>query len=388
MTTTVYYNFPEITLNLAASGKTNPSSQKIQLRQTGQPTTNIQLNEINYSAVAIYVAGDDHNPKYLIIECFADVNDTTNSSKIYIAVPLNVIADEKKPKSDVDNIINSTGGAVKLTVNNYIKTDANCIVNQSKEYPVTIILKDDSAILVHNTLPDNFYKLSSFPDLNIDATQEPNGKMHQKDLDWIMSCELLTEDGPEEKQLIDPGATAATITMFLMSIMIAGITYLFAPIVYKELIYTMVINKLNQNHYSLNVYFFITLMLMAFLCFGQGMATKSSIFYFFTIGIILSFFSGTTAVLKLDDISNERGNWFKIYKDSFHVFKTFIASECSTLEYWKAVLLKIFIAFLYFSALSGMSAAIAIKSNTAFIVSFITFFIVSLLPLIFIAWFT
>jgi len=384
MTTTVYYNFPEITLNLVSSGKTNPSSQKIQLRQIGQPTTNIQLNEINYSAVAVYIAGDEKNPKYLIIECLADINDN-NSSKIYLAVPLKVITDEKKPKSDVDNIINSTGGAVKLTVNNYIKTDANCIVNQNKDYLTTIVLKDDSAILVHNTLPDNFYKLSSFRDLNIDVTPQPNGKMNQKDLDWIMSCELLTEDGPEEKQLVDPGATATTITMFLMSIMIAGTTYLFAPIIYKDTgFYNMVRGKLNHNHYAVNVYFGITLIIMAILCFIQGVVNNIRIYYFLTIGLILSFFSGTNAVLKLEGVSNDKGDGFQDSHNTFQVYSEFFELQCSTLSSFWRILYKSLIVILYLYALSAMFGGMAVKNNALFFGNLIAFFFISFLPLVFI----
>jgi hypothetical protein len=378
MTTVVYYNFPELTLNLTGGTK-NPSSQKIQLTNPGQPTTNIQLNEINYSAVAIYVARDDHNPKYLILECLADINDL-NSNKIYLAVPLKIVG-EKEPNSDVDNIIGSKGGEVKLTVNKYIKSDSDCIVNTKNKdlkFPITIVLKDDSAIPVHSTSSEYLYALSSFPDLNT-SIEPVNGKMHQKDLDWIMSCELLTEDGPEEKQLVDPGATATTITMFLMSIMIAGTTYLFAPIIYKDLkLYDMVNNKLNQNHYALNVYFGITLVLMGLLCLVQGMASNSRIYYFMTVGIILSFFAGTSAILKLDGISNDRGSGFKTYENTFQVFRSFIFAKCY--DVW----LKVLIIILYLGALSGMFAGLAIKNHSVFFGNLIAFFIVSLLPLIFI----
>ena len=86
--TTVYYNFPEITLSMAGTD----CSKKITLPRIGQPTTNIQLNNINYSACAIYITAKNASkkgtiPEFFIVECWEDIQDE-KSNKIYVVFPL------------------------------------------------------------------------------------------------------------------------------------------------------------------------------------------------------------------------------------------------------------------------------------------------------------
>ena len=148
--TTVYYNFPAISLSLQGLGST--SSNEIQLPHVGQPLTNIQLNNVNYSAYSVIVASADSvptNPGHLIVKCYADVNDLT-SKLIYLAVPLKVPPPDgsTQPSSDVDNIINASEGnlTVNLNLNNYIKSGGSCVVSSITESPVTVTLDSTSAI--------------------------------------------------------------------------------------------------------------------------------------------------------------------------------------------------------------------------------------------------
>lgn len=383
--TTVYYNFPAISLPL--QGVPSPSSNEIQLSHIGQPVTNIQLNNINYSTYSVIVASSQLNsntPGHLIIKCYADVNDTT-SNLIYLAIPLKTPDETKQTTaSDVDNIIEApTNGTptVTLNLNNYIKNGGSCVVPSINSFPVTVTLDSTSAIPIHNYVNNTFYTISSIPGLAVDSNvaNDKNATMQQQDLDWIMSCELLTEDGPTEKHQVDPGTTATTITLFMMTIIIACTTYIAGPILYTNLgMFKLAKDNLGDNHYSINVYWGLILNLVALMCISQGIKLNSAIYYFIAIALILSFLSGTSAVMKLKGVANADDSGFENKGPMFAVFFEIFSSECysKTGRILKYIIFGFLVAWFFVMAIS-----LASGNQVAFVTNMFIFMCIALLQL-------
>lgn len=363
--TTVYYNFPAISLSLQGLG--SPSSNEIQLPHVGQPLTNIQLNNVNYTAYSVIIASSGASsttPGHLIVKCYADVNDKT-SNLVYLALPLKVPPPDgtsQTSSSDVDNIINASGGTttVNLNLNNYIKSGVSCVVPSINSFPVTITLDSTSAIPIQQYVNTPFYNIGSIPGLAVDSNvpNDKNATMQQQDLDWIMSCELLTEDGPTEKQKVDPGTTATTISLFMMAIMISGATYVAGPILYTELgMFSLAKNGLHDNHYSINVYWGITLILLAILCIVNGVTANNTTYYFIAIGLILSFFGATSSVLKLKGVANAEGSGFENTEHALKVYSEIFSSNCySTTGYILKLLVFVFLVYSFLAMIGSMSS--------------------------------
>ena len=384
--TTVYYNFPVISLPL--QGVASPSSNEIQLSHVGQPLTNIQLNNVNYSAYSVFVASlpsSSNSPGYLIVKCYADVNDTT-SNLVYLAVPLNVPPPDgtlDNTKSDVDNIINATSetSTVNLDLNKYIKNGGSCVVPSINSFPVTITLDSTSAIPIQQYVNTTFYNIGSISGLKVDANvaNNKNSTIQKQELDWIMSCELLTEDGPPEKQKVDPGTTATTISLFMMAIMISGATYVAGPILYTELgMFSLAKNGLQGNHYSINVYWGITLILLAILCIVQGVTADNTTYYFIAIGLILSFFGATSAILKLKGIANADGSGFDNTEHPLKVYSEIFSRNCySTTGFILKLLVFVFLLYSFLA----MSGSMASGNQFVFVTHMLMFIFVAVLQL-------
>ena len=375
--TTVYYNFPAISLSL--QGVSSPSSQEIQISSVGQPLTNIQLNNVNYSAKSLLIASSpsmSSSPGHLILKCYADINDAT-SNMIFIAIPLAVPHPDgtvQRPNSVVDTIINSTGGeTVALTLNDYIKPGGNCVVQASTTFPLTITLDSKSAIPVQQHVDKKFYNVGSIPSLTIDSNPgtNTNAVLQLQDLDWVMSCELLTEDGPTEKTAVDPGTTATTISLFTMAIFIAGITYKFGPVLYQELgMYNFAQNNLQGNHYSINVFWGVNLVILALLCLIHALKTQETVYNFITISLLLSFASATSGVLKIPGISNADGTGFKNTESMLRVYSEIISTECYSTT---GLIMKIIMVILFIYSFIALTTAIAIGNNSLFVSHLILF---------------
>lgn len=392
--TSVYYNFPPILIPMKGTDYT----KEIQLPTVGQPLTNIQLNDTNYTAYSIIIAKSANNPDastypgHLIVKCLADVNDTT-SNLIYFAVPLVVpTPTEGEPVfSDIDKIINTTGGASTLTLNNYIKNGNTCVV-PPPSFPLTITLGQESAIPIKSSQAfQKFYdSLKISPPLNLDqnVTQNKNATLQQQDLDWVMSCELLTEDGPTKSQSTDPGTTAITITLFMMTIMISGMTYIASPIIYKELgLKTLGDNVLNGNHYTINIYWAITLLLTAFLTIMQSIISNHPTYFFIGVSLGLSYIAGTTAVLKIPGIANNEGTGFEKNKETkaFEIYSEIYSGECSS-PIGRFVKWIVF-GVLGFSCL-GMLGAMKTGVDSAFVFSLNIFIIMAFIQLVVVKYFS
>jgi len=312
------------------------------------------------------------------------------SNLVFLAVPLKVAppdGTEHTSLSDVDNIISASGGTINLNLNNYIKNGGSCVVPSINTFPVTITLDSTSAIPIKQYLNNKFYNIGSISGLSLDHTVDTNknATMQQQDLDWIMSCELLTEDGPTEKQKVDPGTTATTISLFMMAIMIAGATYIGGPILYTELgMFSLAKNALHDNHYSINVYWGITLISVAILCIVNGVTSKNTTYYFVAIGLILAFFSATSAVLKINGVAKVDGSGFEKTDHPLKVYSEIFSTNCYS--FTGKVLKWIVFAGLIYSFLA-MIGSMKSGNQFVFVTHMLVFIVVATLQLAAISYF-
>jgi hypothetical protein len=322
MSVIVYYNFPKISLNL--NGITKPLTSIIQYtNSSGQTTNNIKYNEQNYSAQNFYFKTDAKgNQNYFLVECL-----DSNSIPLFIAIPLILSNDgSTHSKTDIDTIISSGGKPdIPLTLNNIISTTKNSISIYTSNNVVTVVTEPFQ--ISTQTLTD-VNKIDSFnTDVILIATNEkpaiPGTLQLQTDLDWVMTCELLTEDG-EVLQMVEQESAAITITYFMSALIVVCFVYIVSPIFYKELFINRgVLAKLNYNHYAINFYFAIFFIVLSATFLIYGIRTNTRGFYFIFIAMILSFFSGRTAVFAIPGIANSNGTDFAKLDDPFSVFIAF-----------------------------------------------------------------
>jgi len=368
--TTVYYNFPEISL-----GNGINSSKEILLGENRN--TNIKVNDVNYTAYSIYVAGKDNDsslPAYLVVLCYSDINDQSSKS-VYVVFPLTQTNSENL--SDVDNIIQGKNDT-KFELNKYIKDADGCFITNLTESHITITLAK-SQISIKPIAGKDFYPQSNLSEMNINRGNNTNAVLKKQDMDWIMTCDLLTEDGPTEKQTVDPSSTATTITMFVMTILIALFSYSAAPIIYTEFgLFNLAQNVLGGNHYSINVYWFFALILLSFLSLVQGIITNKSILLFMSLSFILSYFAATRGVLKLTSVHNGKGDGFNSTSEPFAVYSQIFFGKCSSII-GSVVNISVFVVLL--SLFSGIISTMALKDVFAFVTIICAFVLVSFLQL-------
>jgi hypothetical protein len=217
------------------------------------------------------------------------------------------------------------------------------------------------------------------------VSNNKNAIVQQQDLDWIMSCELLTEDGPTEKQKVDPGTTATTISLFMMTIMISGATYIAGPILYNGLgMYNLASKTLNGNHYSINVFWGVTLILLAIMCIIQGIKSNDTIYYFIAIALILSFFSATSGVMKLKGVANAGETGFANTDGALKVYSEIFSRNCySTTGFVLKILVFVFLVYSFLA----MSGSMASGNQFVFVTHMLMFIGVSVLQLSAISYF-
>jgi hypothetical protein len=317
----VYYNFPLLGVSLQGAN----CSQEIYLPKPTQPTTNVQIDNVNFMASSIMITTNtaSNMPNYLVVKCFADINDTT-SKMVYIAIPINVLPSENTTKTDLDNIIEPKNASmVNMTLNNYIKDGKSCVVSTDNNI-TTVTLDKDSEITINKYVGKTYYaqsKLTSFKP-NQDIKGNKNAVLAKKELDWVMDCELLTEDGKKTEN-IELGASAITISLFMMTMLISGVVYLWGPIIYEISGMRSGINtSLHENHYAVNLFIGINFSIVAFMLFSYGASNNSQMHSFAALILFLSYFAGTSGILMKDGISNADHSWFSKTDDMFEFYSS------------------------------------------------------------------
>lgn len=363
MTIPVYYSFAPITVTLAAN---DYSTKEIIITKLQNTPPNLRLNDINYYAKSLYITKQSSSP-YLIIKCLADANDDS-SDVLFFAIHLV----PGKEESDVDNLMK--GGSVELDLHKYLKPgEAN--VSSSQNHTITVVVPEKTCVIPVKTSLTNGYQ-SAITNLQLDATIPAT--IAKQDLDWVMSCDLLDEDGiaypnPTMNDSAKQTDTANTITFLMMSLMIAGSAYLIGPTVYNLAGLFKLAKVLGAggeegsskpNHYTLNIYWGILLILAAIMCIVQGGITKKDIYYFLAIGLILAYFAATSAILKLEGVANEAGTGFKNMSGMFKYFGSINSSESELVVAGVSPTIRIIAtAFFYVGFLLGLVFMILGVSN-------------------------
>lgn len=334
MSYTVYYNFNTLNMNLTKGNITNGDGQVI-LSKNKQP--NIQFNDVNYFAYSVYLNGTGGAP-HLIVKCYADPDDLSTAF-IYFAIPL-VSGDS----SDVDKIIaasNVDGGNVTLDLQPYIKHGNDKGLIGKNGNIVTIVAKDSSipCSTSISLTSDNINNIN-LTGLSMPGDGSQTVNLIQQSLDWVMSCDLLDENGeaypnPTMDDAAKQTDTSNTITFLMMAMMIAGAAYLIGPTVYNVCGINNIAKVIGMsddgsstpNHYSINIFWGFILVMSAMFCLIQGSLIKNNVFYFLSIGFVLAYFAATSAILKLDGVANKAGNGFANMTSMFAYFSAILVPK-------------------------------------------------------------
>lgn len=372
--TTVYYNFPQILL-----GNGVDCSKEIVLGENRN--TNIKVNDVNYTAYSVYVVGkdsDSKSPEYFVALCYSDVNDRS-SKCVYVVLP--IAQTNSKDNSDVDNIIQGANNT-SFELNQYIKNDEKCFITSLTEPYITITLRT-SVIPIKQVVGKEFYSKSNLSEININRGNNTNAVVKKKDMDWIMTCDLLTEDGPTVNEESESSSYATTITMFIMTIIIAVFGYIASPIIYNELgLYNLATELLDNNHYTITIFWLITLTLIAFLSLVQGITTNTPIFLFMSLALELTYFASVRGVLKLEGVGKKTSGlqeiWFESTKDPFRIYQTILFAPNNTL------IGKIIIRLIFFGLIIlfiGMVTSMGLKNIVGFSTRAFLFILLSFIQL-------
>ena len=348
----VYFNFKPIT---AVLEKNDYKKGEIILTNPN-PIANVKVDDENYFAYSLFIFTKTTSEYYLVIKCLVD--PTVPSSKtVYFAIPLKRA--ERKEQGIVDKLME--GGTV--VVNLIIPPGDAKISPDTKQQHITVMLSDTATITVRDSLMSASNVLPPGLDLNVSAA----ATLIQQELDWVMSCDLLDENGEAYPNPTTNGHatsvdSANTITFLMMSLMIAGAAYLIGPTIYNlgglNKVAGLISDGATPNHYSINIYWGIILILSAVFCVIRGALIKQDLYYFLAIGLILSYFAATSAILKLEGVANGTGSGFKNTNSMFGYLKA-ISTSSSMLDGSIGTSIRKAAAFLYYA---GMISGIVLMS--------------------------
>jgi hypothetical protein len=161
--------------------------------------------------------------------------------------------------------------------------------------------------------------------------------------------------------------------------MIAGTAYMAGPILYTELgMFKLAKNILAGNHYSINVYWGVILILLAIMCISQGIKSNNTIYYFIAIALILSFFSATSAVMKLKGVANADESGFESNGSMFAVYFEIFSKDCysKTGQYLKYLVFVFMLSWWFILVIS-----LAAGNQTSFVINMIIFLGIATLQL-------
>jgi hypothetical protein len=87
---------------------------------------------------------------------------------------------------------------------------------------------------------------------------------------------------------------------------------------------------MDRNHYTINIYWGLILILLGVMCIVQGVKSNDKIYYFIAISFILAYFSSTSAILQMKGVANPEGTGFDKTDRPFRIFWEIFSSECSS----------------------------------------------------------
>lgn len=360
--TSIYHDFPTLAVPLQG---TNDHKTVIRLLKTAeQPITNVQYNSNNYTAESIVLC--DYKDSvgtfgYFVVKCYQDPN-STSSNLIYVALPL-VMGGNDATETDVDAIINGikskSSSLVTVDIDSHIDDSQKCTTmgpTAGGEFPVTITFSKPITLKQTNVPPLQFYPNSSLSGLNIGQTK--NAQPQKKDLDWIMTCEMLGDDGNSKdvKVNVNP-PTATTMSYFAMVLLIVCAAYYAGPMFYKATGIEDYVSGNNSgfDHFSVNVFVGFNMLIAAVLSIFYGLQ-NGAVFSFIGLSILFSFRAGTVGILSSKEISDnyKNDNWFKFYSNGLFA---------------KGMVYGIISLVLLTIGISSMSTSMALKKDVGFSIS-------------------
>jgi hypothetical protein len=352
----VYYNFNPIKVNLGNAGCT----QQIKITPTASPQTNVKIHDVNYFADALYLKYQTTSEYYLIIKCLSDANDQ-NSNALFFAIQLTP-AQRGAEKSFIDKLL-SSGNNKQHTIDlEPFLQDGNGKISNEENRAITVIAP--FKIPFSESITNSNIFGSSIAGLKLDA--DLPAALTKQDLDWVMSCDLLDENGtpypnPTMNDASQQKDTAYTITFLMMTLLIAGSANMMAPIVYKsgglQAIAELFRGASNiPNHYTINVYWGILLITAAVFCVIQWAISNETLYQFLAISLVLAYFAATRAIVGMDNtIGNDAGNGFRNSDNMFQYFSDISSKEAILATGTLPSVLRIVAAvLLYFGMISGI----------------------------------
>lgn len=364
--TTIYHDFPSFDVPL--QGIQNHKTIISILKTAEQPIANIQYNNNNYTSESIVICNYKDAVGtfgYLVIKCYQDTKNTS-SNLIYVTLPL-VIGGNDVTETDIDKIINgikeNSSSLVTVDIDSYIDDSKKCTVNSPKEggnFPATITFSEPITLKQTNSPSLELYENTNLSGLNISQTK--NAQCQKKDLDWIMTCELLGDDGNVKDVKVNANPpTAITMSYFAMILLIVCASYYAGPMFYKVSgVEDYVKGNLDKfDHFSVNVFVGFNMLIAAVLSIFYGIQ-NGMVFVFIGLSLLLSYRAGTVSILSSKEISEnyKNDNWFKFYsKGLFHN------------DDLKTRFIAIGSLFLLTIWISSMSTTMALKNDVGFSIS-------------------
>lgn len=364
--TTIYHDFPSFDVPL--QGIQNHKTIISILKTAEQPITNIQYNDNNYTSESIVFCDFKDavgTLGYFVVKCYQDPNNTS-SDLIYVALPLVASGNDAK-ETDIDKIINgikeNSSSLVTVDIDSYIDDSKKCTVNGPKEggnFPVTITFSEPIKLKQTNTPPLVFYENTNLSGLNISQTK--NAQCQKKDLDWIMTCEMLGDDGNVKDVKVNANPpTAITMSYFAMILLIVCASYYAGPMFYKVSgVEDYVKGNLDKfDHFSVNVFVGFNMLIAAVLSIFYGIQ-NGMVFVFIGLSLLLSYRAGTVGILSSKEISEnyKNDNWFNFYRKGLFPNEEF-----------KTRVFAIVSLFLLTAGISSMSTTMALKNDVGFSIS-------------------
>lgn len=336
----------------------------------GTIIANVKYKDVNYFATKVYFCNNDQKINndqfngFVVMEC---VDDAKGPDKhLFFCVPL---MSGGRTSVDFESYF-TTSKVKKIELNRSLNPGDSAKVITNDKY--TTVIVSTPVNVQTNSMPDN--KISTahstaIAGLNLSecyAMSNANATLVQQSIEWEMNCAIVDETETKttlESPKID---TNDAITLFLVSLMIAGGAYTLAPAVYTALGYDTLNETGAISYQALNQNWGIVLVGAALWCIVTGVTLKQTAYYFMAITLVVTFLAGSQSVqsylIKMDkkSILAKPGG-------PLDVFKTI-----QTFEYTKPQWLSLLLSIIYFCLLASLGSALKSASTfNAMLISFL-----------------
>jgi hypothetical protein len=290
---TVFYDFQELTVALPAATNNTPAfnnSAGLAISSSRTPIPNVQINSINYFATTVYFRKSGH----FIVKCVDDPNSPQKFC--YFIIPLaTATANDGTSAVDFEQLTSRTAANVSFILNNSITgSKAGISVNGN-----------DTTVLVETSVKVSITSFADWPDGTNDIWTIPsvtnNANLVPQSLEWNMNCAIEYEE-ESKTVLVSQNEKNDTLTLLLVTTMIAGASFLICPIIYPTM-YPDVRLEIGFTHSGINYFWGLCSILAASFCIIKGALSNTNLYFFIAVTIIMVYFGGSQS-LQLAGIEN------------------------------------------------------------------------------------